>query len=152
MEVAVVFFAIAIVFAAIGLLAKLNAERRARAMAGWPTAPALVTSVDIIEYSSGLTRYMPWITYSYAVGGKPYEGDRIRMGSRMMFSNRKEALAFLDRFPVQEYATVHYDPRRPTWAVLDGTPYSPVQIIGLVLAICMGLAGILAVAFAVLTH
>ncbi len=151
MTVLLIFFGIAAALAVIAFLVKLGSNQRARKVAGWPTAKAMVTSTDIIEQPAAWSRYMPWITYSYEVSGKPYEGDRIRFGGRITFSSERKALAFLERFPVQKHATVYYDPRRPNVAILDPTPYSVAFIAILLIAVIFAVIAVLVGALTLLT-
>lgn len=142
MSAAAVAFGVAGLLLAVGLLGRWNARRRAEIVDGWPTAPGYVTSVDVIESPSSWSKYMPWVTYNYEVEGQRYEGDRLRLGGRVIFASRDKAWAYLKAFSVGP-AQIRYDPRRPSSAVLDPTPQSYVFRVFLVLAAAAGAVGLL---------
>jgi Protein of unknown function (DUF3592) len=73
------------------------------------------------------------IRYRYRVDAKDYEGDRLRSGApAAMMQEAAEAL--VARYPVGAKVNIHYDPKHPSHAVLDGAHQASS---GLIVAILM---------------
>jgi hypothetical protein len=105
--------------------------RDANASANWPTTPGRVENVRVTWDNVGSTQAAPEraysfiVTYSYAVAGEPYAGNRYSLGEGSTATGR--------RFPSEEAArnaaaaayrsgqdvTVYYDPADPAQAVLQ---------------------------------
>lgn len=135
----VIAFAIAAGCLGIAFLARTHARRRAQQAAAWPTARGVVTSTDIVPCNNG---YLPWITYNYQVAGEPREGDRLRLGGRVMFRSRDKAEAYLKGFPSDGTVTVYYDPKSAGLALLDPSPQSYTFRVFAILAAMAALAGV----------
>jgi hypothetical protein len=130
----------------IALAARWGLRWRARQVANWPVALARVTSVDILESGSALARHMPWVTYAYEVDGRMFEGDRLRLGGRIMFAHRARAVEYLKRFPVNGVVNARYHPRRPSLALLDETPQDTLFHVFLIFACLWAPMGLLLLA------
>ena len=59
------------------------------------------------------------IRYRYRVDAREYEGDRLRFGGPAAMM-QEAAEAMVARYPVGAKVNIHYDPKHPDHAVLDG--------------------------------
>lgn len=95
--------------------------RRAKESESWPSVQGGVEGVET-EYTPGgrysRRGYMVKVSYSYAVAGKSYQGQRVEFVSEAERhpdeAAARAAVAAFPRGPV----TVYYDPRRPADATL----------------------------------
>jgi hypothetical protein len=118
----VVAFAIGLPGIAIGLRRVVLGLRSRR----WPTTTGTVTGTGVDVRSSGGdegggTVYVPGLQYEYTTDGISYVSTRYGMSpdSEPSFDSRKKALSWTeDNYPVDGEVTVHYDPDRPSRAVL----------------------------------
>ena len=118
------FFA---VFGAIGafvLAAGIRNRRRAAASLSWPEAAGTILSAEVVERhetdSEGDTTeyHVPTVRYRYEVGGRPYEGARLRFGDMRQHSY-EAARKMLDRYRPGEPVSVRHDPAKPSEATLE---------------------------------
>jgi hypothetical protein len=125
---------------AILVLAGRN-ERKAAESAAWPTAEGRLVESRLVESTStdsdGMTStsYKPTFRYTYAVGGKSYQGDRLNRGMSLAY-DRGTALKIMERYPNGATVTVHYNPNAPAEAALETQARggTVMRIIGFVLA------------------
>lgn len=90
----------------------------------WPTAEGTVISSTISSESSGGTNgpnttYKARITYEYEAAGRTRRNNVICIGGQLQLSLRGKAENYCLRYPVGEKVTVHYNPKKPTDAVLE---------------------------------
>jgi hypothetical protein len=105
----------------IGLVINLFMKAK-KAKKTWLTAPGVVLNSYIqihqSRYSRGQTKtFEPRINFQFQVGDLTYTGDRLGFGSASSSAakaNKKMAL-----YPQGAQVTVHYDPARPSKAVLE---------------------------------
>jgi hypothetical protein len=116
-----------LVIGAVGVWSALRTRKRSERASGWPTVPGVITRSGLRKghYSSSVghgnaksTVYTPHIAYSYEVGGKRFEGERVQFGTERRMWKKLPARAAIDAYPVGAEVQVHYDPRRPEDAVL----------------------------------
>ena len=107
--------------------------RKRPSVSGTILSAAILVSARALSVSSNAKAlsYTPALRYAYAVGGVRYESSAIvpisagldigvfRTG--MDFHTEAEAQAVLERFPVGSTVPVHYDPAKPSDAVLIRT-------------------------------
>lgn len=106
----------------------------ARVSEGWPTAAGRVvrSEVEHSTDSEGGDSYLPQIDYRYQVEGQDYENDRVRYGENS-YSNRRQAEAEAEKYPVGRQVEVYYEPGDPENSVLE-----PGATLGSYLGVCMG--------------
>jgi hypothetical protein len=97
--------------------------RRACQSEIWPKVEGVVleTAVAAIR-QSGQQMYRPVLRYRYEVGGARYEGGRIKWSATVEFRKFSRARAMLDKYRAGQKVLVHYDPKRPSVAVLQPGP------------------------------
>jgi hypothetical protein len=109
-------------FTAFGLLALpigIYGRRRARREQAWPTVKAVVRSTAIAPVSAEQRhRFVPKLTYEYAVAGKTYKGDRLDITRYKDFSE-SYARDYVAKRAVGTEVDVHYDPADPARSVLE---------------------------------
>ena len=119
---------ICIFMGAIALAAGVWKLKQQRASESWPTASATIVDSGIAKVkkerrgSNGRKRmsdtdYVVEVRYAYEVGGRPYEGDRIRFGTKD-YDNRSLATKALKQYPKGKKVQAYYDPEKPTRSVL----------------------------------
>jgi len=129
-------------FSLIGLLMMMQGGARigeARQAEGWTTTQGVIEISDVYAAPGAEGgQWRPFVSYSYAVNGRPIYSTRIALGKPRLESSREAVLAYLTRYPVGSRVTVHYDPTQITQSVLEtGTPVSAVVnlLFGCVLAL-----------------
>ena len=84
----------------------------------WPTVIGEVTDSDVEFFRGrGSVLYTPRIRYSYQVGGRAYDGNRVVFGYPD-YHTRRGADSVIAAYPVGGTVRVHYDPSDPGSAVL----------------------------------
>jgi hypothetical protein len=106
----------------------LSTFAKDRRIAKWPRTQGTIlvsrissstnTARDKDGYDRQYTSHTPEVSYSYAVEGTEYEGSVIARGG-VSTSNRKVAVASIDRYPPGKAVDVLYDPTDPTTAYLE---------------------------------
>jgi hypothetical protein len=121
--------------------------RRLVTIGTWPTVPGRVESAHVSADTVGARRATKFgrqspivedrfhVSYHYRVGGVEYVGDQVDR----LPATRRNARADLRRYPSGTEVSVHYDPRRPTEAVLEAR--RPAQAVFTALAGLALLAG-----------
>ena len=127
--------------ALVGTIA-LKTMRAARESRNWPVAAGAVLSGDVQEMterdSDGDTSvyYVPRLRYTYEVGGRCFESDRIRFGN--IRESQKGAREILEHYAVGQPVQVRYDPANPSQATLE-TAAGGVGLLVFVLVVLAGL-------------
>lgn len=96
------------------VLAWLGSRSEASETAAWPSTPGVITEMRITETrgNDGGRETTAVVKYSYAVNGKTYQGDRVKVE---MATNPTDA----QRYPKGTQVTVFYNPKQPGDAVLE---------------------------------
>ena len=147
-----IFAAIFVMLGAAVLYFGARNERTAKQSASWPTAQGRIVESRLIESTStdsdGMTStsYKPSIRYTYEVGGKKYQGDRLNRGMGMAY-DAGTARGIMARYPMDGAVTVYYNPAAPAEAALEttargGTVIKIVGIVLLVVGVLCGLSGL----------
>jgi hypothetical protein len=145
--------AVGVIFAVIGVALLIFGQRQrsqAKATEKWPTLSGTIVTARIdqqtrTERSQGRTytrtSHTPVVQYTYDLGGKTFQGNRIFPGSGMSY-DLGTAQGIINRYQPGQPATVHYDPADPTQAVLETQAKggSVFLIIGAVFSV-LGLGG-----------
>lgn len=90
----------------------------------WPTAEATIRSIDVEDHvsrdSDGSTTstYYPRIAYSYRVGNRTLQGERIWLTGNAFYNDRADAIAFVQDYQVGQRVPVLYDPEHPGQSAL----------------------------------
>ena len=94
-------------------------HRRAQATLAWPAAPGQVVAAVVGAQSGedGPT-YFPHITYTYSVGERTFQNDRLVIGGGIT-GNRGPAERIVARYPAGTNVPVYYNPANPQDAVLE---------------------------------
>ena len=114
--------------------AHFRAVGKAKASESWPSAMGRVASCRIVEEESTdrdgntSTWYNPVVDYSYSVGGREYQSQRLRFGNYRSAS-RKKAEAMLVPYPAGATPTVRYNPERPEECVLETRKPGPIYLV-----------------------
>jgi uncharacterized protein DUF3592 len=118
----------------IGALAGANAVRlwrRANQATHWPAVGGVVTQsrVEARKFREGSTMYRTGsksthyraeIAYAYDVGGRRFEGHRIRFGTRPGWDRVRSGVErVVSAYPTGMAVQVRYDPLRPDESVLE---------------------------------
>ncbi|MCC6792129.1 MAG: DUF3592 domain-containing protein [Thermomicrobiales bacterium] len=104
--------------AGLALTYSIDAKTLAVDSRSWPTASGVVTASRVVDDSYRTNDFEPYVTYSYAVAGKPYVGDVVRSGG-FDYRSQRSAEAKLADYPVGSTVAVRYDPDDPSRAVLE---------------------------------
>lgn len=96
--------------------------REARACARWPRVEGRIVSAEatVIAREKDQRTYAPSVTYTYVVGGKRFEGNRLTLVPRNTISLGR-ARDMLAPFPVGATVGVFHDPKDPSRSVLVTT-------------------------------
>ena len=148
-SVALLLFALALVFGFIGWRA-LSSVRRS---AGFVRVPAQVlaagTKESVTTNAQGtMTRtHVPYVRYAYAWDGQRYESERRQFGQEMGFGSRSFAAKRVATYPVGSTVEAFVDPAEPSQAVLERASASGWVLVGV--AALLGVVGLGLVAIAV---
>ncbi len=89
-----------------------------RESAAWPTTQGRITMARLDRTrSNNKTKYSPRLSYSYTVKGAHYTGHNV--SAVTSYTSRSRAQAVLSRYPTGSAVTVHYNPDKPSSAVLE---------------------------------
>jgi hypothetical protein len=142
------FGVIAVAIGAVVYAVQLRQGLRADASKKWPTAPGAVTASALEKSPEGRWRYRAALQYTYRVGGKDYQSNRIFWGGNE--GRQKHMTSVVETYPAGCKVRIYYDPKNPAEAVLDpiqNTGSRPVVLYALAMA-TLGLitltAGVLA--------
>lgn len=110
-------------------------------MTDWETTGGKILSVRLDECPPGKgdpkasqteVTYQPVVEFAYTVKNVEHKGNNLFAGECDNFA-REEAQAFLDKYPLNAYVPVRYDPEDPTKSALESQPRhrNRVRMIGL---------------------
>jgi hypothetical protein len=118
------------IFAVVGiglLVFGLRERKKAKAAETWPTVNGTIVSSRLDQHTSTerkdghsytRTSYAPVVEYTYEIGGKTFQGNRIFPGATMSY-DLGTAQNIVNRYQPGSTAAVHYDPTNPMQAVLE---------------------------------
>jgi hypothetical protein len=96
--------------------------RKGLAVQKWPQVKAKIRSFDLRFSSGGAPEaggsWVPKIEYEYEVDGTMYLGKRLSYGKTNSIF-KQGVIEYRDMYPVGEYVTVIYNPRKPEDSVLE---------------------------------
>ena len=115
---------VGLIFIGIGIVMVWLAARDLRladASRSWSVTDGTIirTRVRANDRGEQSESYAPELAYSYTVMGTSYEGSRVGIGASAGYSQRSQAEAYLERYPVGHPVTVFYDPNRPAQSALE---------------------------------
>ena len=102
-------------------------RKKAKTTETWPAAGGSIVSSRLDQntrterrdgHSYTSTSYTPIVEYTYEVGGKTYQGNKVFPGASMSYDHGT-AQGIVNRYQPGAAVTVHYDPTDPTQAVLE---------------------------------
>ena len=113
-------------------------------MTDWETTGGKILSVHLNECppdegdkkgTEAAPTYQPVVEFAYNVTSVEYKGNNPFPGDCDNFS-REDAQAYLDKYPVNSYVPVRYNPEDPTKSALENQPRhrNRVRMIGLLFA------------------
>jgi hypothetical protein len=117
------FGVIAIAIGAALYIAQFRQGLRASASKRWPISSGTVIASVLEKSPDTRWRYRATVQYSYRVGGKEYQSDRIFWGGNE--GRHRHMASVIAAYPQGSKLSVHYDPQNPAEAVID-----PAQHIG----------------------
>lgn len=115
------FGAIAFAIGAALYVAQLRQGLRADASKRWPTTAGIITASALEQLPQNKRRYRAAVRYSYQVGAKEYDTDRIFWGGTE--GRRRHMASVVDTYPAGSTVPVHYNPQDPAEAVIDPTQH-----------------------------
>ena len=118
----------------------VQTHQTAKASVNWPTAEGKITKVERFKR---LFRWLPRVGYSYSVGEKSYNSERI---SFVAGYRPKEVDEILNRYTVGQTVPVYYPPEKPGDAVLQPGSNKQVTAPIRILTICFVILLVLNVA------
>lgn len=83
----------------------------------WPATEGRVTS-SALDICSLCDAYSVQVSYQYLVDGRTHSGNKVLFGS-ISFGSKKDADAFISKYPSGAKVAVYYDPANPRAAVLE---------------------------------
>ena len=97
-----------------------TAQKDAAAVTKWPTTTGtvLMSTLESRRTNNGRHAQYPVVLYSYQVGGRSYEGNRIAPGPEVGGTGAPKRLA---KYGTGTQVTVYYNPNDPSDAVLETT-------------------------------
>jgi len=116
----ILFFSLFFVVSLGFLVAGVQEIALARATATWPTTPGTIVTSSIRRGEEGSA---PLIEVRYAVNGKPYTNDTIRIGLNYYSSDPNFTNMQRSRYKAGRSVLVAYDPNQPDSAVLEPGVY-----------------------------
>jgi hypothetical protein len=118
-------FIVFIILISVGSFLALRTYRRASQEANrsnnWPTVVGEIVSstIGITNDGEGGVYYQPVITYSYNVGGRDYQANRVFVGHELAYDfGKKWTEETVSKYRVDTNIAVYYDPHSPEKAVL----------------------------------
>src|SRR6478752_4349993 len=92
--------------------------RRSKRAARWPTAPAFITHLDLVERVNDGTTWQVEVKYVYCVNGVEYESTRLAYGYADTTGREPHAQIY-DRLRETKMLKACYNPRNPAEACLS---------------------------------
>ncbi|HWT13209.1 MAG TPA: DUF3592 domain-containing protein [Allosphingosinicella sp.] len=142
----------AIVLAVLGVLcialsaAMIVSDHRQIAEAkSWPRVMGRVEEarIDVQRGSSrnARNRYVPYVSYSYSVGGRAFRNHYIWLTATRTWGNRPDAAAFLSGYPLGGAVAIFYSPADPgRSALIVESSSGPFYLLGAVGLLLLGLS------------
>jgi hypothetical protein len=115
--VLIAFGVIVIAIGAVLYIVQFRQGLRADASKSWPTASGTVTASALEKSPGKRWRYRAAVQYSYRVGAKDYQSDRIFWGGNE--GRERHMASVVTTYPAGAKVKVRYDPQNPAEAVLD---------------------------------
>jgi hypothetical protein len=109
---------------AYAVTAWLRRVRRAEeAAAHWRMADAEIISVEVIRHrDSDGDEYEPRVRYAYRVAGRRFEGEKLRIGAKIMMNDKYDAQLSIAKYFAGDRIQIRYDPDKPQRSVLEPVP------------------------------
>lgn len=87
----------------------------------WPSTEGVVTHSEVKEHvsSEGKSSYRYSLQYNYMVKGRAFSDSDISHSQDLSFSKKHKAVELQTQYPVGSPIIVHYDPLKPSDALLD---------------------------------
>lgn len=142
---AIIVALVGVVFAIIGFVSR----RRAALSQSWPTVSGEVLTSTIVQHhstdsdGSSSTSFEPLVEYRYTVIGSEMIGKKIAFGANQFDFGTAQRI--IGRYPTGSAVQVHYNPDKPTEAVLETRANG--GMVFLVVGIVLVIAGILIAVF-----
>lgn len=112
---------------ALGTLLALFAMSRlqeARVVAEWDTVPAAIVVSEIGSVGEGRDEvFRPKVVYEYNALGEHLTSDRISRDD-LSFDDPTDAWRVANRYPIGSVAEASFDPKNPTYSLLESKPSS----------------------------
>ncbi len=128
-----------VIFGAVGLGISIWGAivlTNAKASGSWPSVPGKVTESRVVSKTSrdsdghSDTTYSAHVVYRYEVENAEYTCDTVSFGEYGT-NTPKHAREIVVRYPKGKEVTVHYEPEKPTKAVLEpGVTWSSYAVLG----------------------
>src|SRR5450756_1774792 len=134
------FFVAGLVIGIPMLLIWFFLRRQARASLRWPSVPGRIVDSRLVQTrdADGDTSTAASVTYAYAVGGAPLQGNRVSIGSG-------NARASVQKYPAGTDVRVFYDPNKPSLDVLEpgGSGLKALLVVGVVVILGAMVIGVI---------
>lgn len=108
---------VAIAIGAIVYVVQFRQGLRADASKKWPRASGTVTASALEKLPGKWWRYRAALQYSYRVGGKDYQSNRVFWGGNEGW--QRHMASVVETYPAGSKVRVYYDPKDHAEAVLD---------------------------------
>jgi hypothetical protein len=123
-----------------------NLELRARQSAGWPTVAGMLEYCEVVEVPGiqieDVSTWQLRIRYSYVVRGTKYHSTQYAFGYGDGWDDSKHR-AVADALRSQSELLVHYDPKRPSEAVISTQAQTNITALGYSILAVAGVAAII---------
>jgi hypothetical protein len=114
-------------------------RRQAQASLRWPKVPGRIVDSLLTQArdTDGDVSTVASVTYAYAVGGTPLQGNRVSIG-------HGNARAIVQKYPAGTDVQVFYDPNKPSSAVLEpgGSGLKALLVVGVVIILAATVLGV----------
>jgi hypothetical protein len=121
-------------------------KKKARGGKSWPVAPGEIIASQVEQprthRSDEEADCTFTVRYRYRAGGKDYESHRVRFGGQA-HTTRLQAEELTDKYPVGARVRVHYNPRKPSEAVLEPDDTSTLAALIVMLVVTTTVASVL---------
>lgn len=104
----------------------------------WPTTTGVIEVSESRRFRSGSANVQ--VSYSYLVNGKRYGSSRIATRDES-FDDVRFAMEVADRYPVGQTVPVSYNPRNPSFAILEAG-YDLMADWLFVVGLCLAVSGV----------
>jgi len=115
-------------------------RRQAQASLRWPKVPGRIVDSRMTQTrdADGDVSEVASVTYAYTVGGTPFQGNRVSIGSG-------NARASVQKYPAGTDVQVFYDPNKPSSVVLEpgGSGLTALLVVGVVIILVAIVIGVI---------